>query len=89
MCHVVNKLANAARILSKMRHYVNKKTLINLLSVRFPNLWATQNDKIFFLKYQYFNPFNTDLLQCTMQILFKTKQLNVISEVFIKFKKSF
>ena len=28
--HVVNKLANAARILSKMRHYVNKKTLVKL-----------------------------------------------------------
>ena len=34
------------------------------------------------------NPFNTDLLQCTMQILFKTKQLNVVSEVFIEFKNS-
>ena len=30
VCHVVNKLANAARILSKMRHYVNKKTLVKL-----------------------------------------------------------
>ena len=30
MCHVVNKLANAARILSKMRHHVNKKTLLKL-----------------------------------------------------------
>ena len=30
MCHVVNKLANAARILSKMRHYVNKKALVKL-----------------------------------------------------------
>ena len=32
--------------------------------------------------------FNTDLLQCTMQNLFKTKQLNVVSEVFIEFKNS-
>ena len=30
MYHVVNKLANAARILSKMRHYANKKTLVKL-----------------------------------------------------------
>ena len=30
VCHVVKKLANAARILSKMRHYVNKKTLVRL-----------------------------------------------------------
>ena len=38
--------------------------------------------------YTVFNPFNTDLLQCTMQILFKTTQLNVVSEVFIEFKNS-
>ena len=30
VCHVVNKLANVARILSKMRHYVNKKKLVKL-----------------------------------------------------------
>ena len=30
VCHVVNKLANAARILSKVRHCVNKKTLVKL-----------------------------------------------------------
>ena len=30
VCHVVNKLANAARIQSKVRHYVNKETLVKL-----------------------------------------------------------
>ena len=30
VCHVVNNLANAARIPSKIRHNVNKKTLIKL-----------------------------------------------------------
>ena len=30
MCYLVYKFANAARILSKMRHYVNKKTLVKL-----------------------------------------------------------
>ena len=52
-------------------------------------IWEFWKDRCLIRRTQFgFIPFNTDLLQCAMQILFKTKQLNVISEVFIEFKKS-